>query len=286
MKKRVLFILLLLLLVIVALIAYLWEEESKPKDYLLLYGNVDVRQVDLGFRLSGIVEKMLVEEGDLVEEGTLMGFLQKKPYSDQVIEANANITSTKASLANAERVLKRRQELISDGSIAQEDLGNALSSYEVFSANLQQAEAALAIAKKDLHDTEVYAPTRGTVLTRIREPGTVVKVGDPIYTLSVSSPVWIRAYVHEPELGLIYPGMPAEVFTDTPTGKVYKGHIGFISPVSEFTPKTVETTQLRTDLVYRIRVYADNPDYSLRQGMPVTVKLYLHSDSQRKSDEG
>jgi HlyD family secretion protein len=67
--------------------------------------------------------------------------------------------------------------------------------------------------------------------------------------------------------------MPAEVYTDTPGGKVYKAAVGFISPVSEFTPKTVETTQLRTDLVYRIRVYADNPDLGLRQGMPVTVKL-------------
>jgi HlyD family secretion protein len=51
--------------------------------------------------------------------------------------------------------------------------------------------------------------------------------------------------------------------------------VGFISPVAEFTPKTVESTQLRTDLVYRIRIYADNPDNQLVQGMPVTVKLNL-----------
>jgi HlyD family secretion protein len=69
--------------------------------------------------------------------------------------------------------------------------------------------------------------------------------------------------------------MLAEIYTDTPGGKVYKGAVGFISPVSEFTPKTVETTQLRTDLVYRIRVYASDPDLGLRQGMPVTVKLVL-----------
>jgi HlyD family secretion protein len=103
----------------------------------------------------------------------------------------------------------------------------------------------------------------------------VVNFGDPVYTLSILSPVWVRAYVSEPELGLIYPGMAAEVYTDTHGGPVYTGHIGFISPVAEFTPKTVETTKLRTDLVYRLRVYADNPDQGLRQGMPVTVKLKL-----------
>ena len=74
--------------------------------------------------------------------------------------------------------------------------------------------------------------------------------------------------------------MSAYIHTDTPHGKVYSGTVGFISPVSEFTPKTVETTELRTDLVYRIRVYAQNPDRGLRQGMPVTVKLVLPETAQ------
>ncbi|MAW82513.1 MAG: secretion protein HlyD, partial [Parvularcula sp.] len=54
---------------------------------------------------------------------------------------------------------------------------------------------------------------------------------------------------------------------------VYKGQVGFISPVAEFTPKTVETRELRTALVYRLRIIVDNPDGGLRQGMPVTVTL-------------
>jgi HlyD family secretion protein len=285
MNKRLLFFILLALAIVAALIAYFWEESTKPKDHLLLFGNVDVRQVDLGFRVAGIVENMLFEEGDLIEPGTLMGFLQTQPYLDLVKESEANVASVKESLANAQRLLKRRQELISDGSVAQEELDNAYANFEVLTANVKQAEAALAVAQKDLHDTKVYAPTRGTILTRVREPGTVVRTGDPIYTLSVSSPVWIRAFVHEPDLGLVYPGMPAEVFTDTPGGPAYKGRVGFISPVSEFTPKTVETTQLRTDLVYRIRVYVDNPDLGLRQGMPVTVKLYIGDENQGKRNE-
>src|SRR3989304_1113002 len=85
----------------------------------------------------------------------------------------------------------------------------------------------------------------------------------PFYSLSVISPVWIRAYVDEPNLGFVDYGMAAKVYTDTIGGKIYLGHVGFISPVSEFTPKTVETTRLRTDLVYRLRVYVDNPDWGL-----------------------
>jgi HlyD family secretion protein len=118
------------------------------------------------------------------------------------------------------------------------------------------------------------------ILTRIREPGSVINAGEPVYTLSIDSPVWVRTYVSEPNLGKIYPGMQAEVYTDTKTNPTYYGHIGFISPVAEFTPKTVETTELRSDLVYRLRVIVDNPDRGLRQGMPVTIRLKCESEKQ------
>jgi HlyD family secretion protein len=72
--------------------------------------------------------------------------------------------------------------------------------------------------------------------------------------------------------------MPADVYTDSQPAKPYHGQIGFISPVAEFTPKNVETTELRTELVYRLRVIVNDPDNGLRQGMPVTVKLNLRPD--------
>lgn len=274
-KKAIVIIVLLIVAAIIA--GYFYFQQAVRKDHLTLYGNVDVRQVDLGFRVSGRVDKIFFEEGDLVKPGDLLGILDKQPYYDQVVEAEANISSIKASLDNAEKILKRRLDLISDGSVSQEDLDNATSSVQSLQANLKQAEAAKSVASFNLSYTEVFAPTVGTILTRIREPGTVVNPSDPIYTVSITSPVWVRAFVSEPDLGLIYPGMPAEIFTDTPDGRVYHGQIGFISPVAEFTPKTVETTQLRTDLVYRLRIYAENPDQGLRQGMPVTVKLKIKS---------
>lgn len=271
MKKR--FILITLALVILSIAFYLWTRANGKTNSLTLYGNVDVRQVDLGFRVYGRVAEMPFEEGDSIEPDQIVAYLEKRPFSDQVHAQEANLASMEASKQNAQILLKRRCELISNGSISQEDLDDAWTLFEVAVENVKQARANLAIAQKDLHDTEIFSPTRGTVLTRIREPGSIVLPGESVYTLSISSPVWVRAFVHEPDLGLIYPGMKAEIITDTPGAKVYTGKIGFISPVSEFTPKTVETTELRTDLVYRIRIYADNPDYGLKQGMPVTVKL-------------
>jgi HlyD family secretion protein len=274
--RKILVYLLIATIAICSGTAYtLWRKNSKNHESITVYGNVDVRQVDLGFRVFGRVEKLFFEEGDWVEPGTLIALLEKKPYTDQFVEAECNVASIQASLENEEKMLSRRKDLIPSKSISQEDLDTVFSNYKVLRANLDQAKAALAVAEKNVIDTEIFAPTKGTILTRIREPGSIVGPGEAVYTLSIASPVWIRAFISERELGIVYPGMPADIYTDTPQGKVYHGTVGFISPVSEFTPKTVETTQLRTDLVYRIRVYAENPDLGLRQGMPVTVKLRL-----------
>lgn len=250
-----------------------WLHPSKNASELILYGNVDIRQVDLGFRVSGRVTSMPFQEGDLVKGNALMALLDKQPYEDRVKEAAAHVDSIAASLKNAQALVDRRHILVGTGGISDQEYDDALSSRAMLEANLKEAQASLGVAQTNLQDTELYAPADGTVLTRIREPGTVVREADPIYTLSLISPIWVRAFVSEKQLGLIYPGMKAEVFTDTPGGHSYQGHVGFISPVAEFTPKTVETTQLRTDLVYRLRIIADNPDAGLRQGMPVTVKL-------------
>lgn len=250
---------------------------NRNNNEIVLYGNVDVRQVDLGFRVDGRVSKLCFEEGDLVRKGELMALLDPQPYADQVREAEAVLLSAQANLNNANRLLARRQELVGAGGVSWEDFDNAQATAEIDAANVKQAVATAEVARLNLSYTQLYAPTDGTILTRIREPGTAVRMTDPVYTLSILSPVWIRAFITEPQLGLVYPGMPAEIYTDTPGGKPYRGQVGFISPVAEFTPKTVETTQLRTDLVYRIRVTVENPDWGLRQGMPVTVKLPLNT---------
>ena len=257
---------------VIALAIDVFRDREDPR-HIVLYGNVDVRQVDIGFRVPGQVTQLLFEEGDEVKQGALMTVLDNTPYDSQLREAVAAAEAVRVNLGNAEVLLQRRLELIGSGAVSQEDLDNVRTQRDQLMANLAQAEAAIEVAKDNLAYTRAFAPTDGIILTRIREPGTVVNPADPVYTLSVSSPVWIRAFVDEPNLGKVHYGMTAEVFTDVEGGKSYTGSIGFISPVAEFTPKTVETTQLRTDLVYRLRIYVDNPDHELVQGMPVTVKL-------------
>ena len=274
MKKNILFSLIFVLLVaaLIAVVVELYRDRGDPRS-ITLYGNVDVRQVDIGFRVAGQVTELTFEEGDKVMEGDLMALIDTTPYDSKLQEALSAAAAIQINLENAEVLLRRREELIGSGAVSQEDLDNARANRDQLRANLMQAQAAVQVAEDNLFYTQAFAPTEGIILTRIREPGTVVNPADPVYTLSVSSPVWIRAFVDEPHLGQVFYGMEAEVFTDVENGPSYHGTVGFISPVAEFTPKTVETAELRTDLVYRLRIYVDNPDHGLVQGMPVTVKL-------------
>jgi HlyD family secretion protein len=279
MRKSLIIISFLAVLTIAGVQFYSVFKNRENRNEIILYGNVDVRQVDIGFRVAGRVAELFFEEGDVVPKDALMAVLDKTPYDSQISEAEANLDSVQANLDNANLLLSRREVAVGFGGVSEEDLSNALATRDELLSNFYAAEAALNIALDNMAYTEVRAPADGIILSRVREPGTVVNPTDPVYTLSVSSPVWIRAYVDETQLGMIYYGMEAEISTDS--GNMYRGKIGFISPMAEFTPKTVETAKLRTDLVYRLRIYADNPDHFLKQGMPVTVKLRRQNGEKR-----
>jgi HlyD family secretion protein len=218
---------------------------------------------------------------------------------EEIVQAQALVRGAEASLTDALQKLTRSQALAKEDYVSQQQLDSARTAVEVARANLEAAqqaaalaeqgprkedvaaaqaqlnvaEAALKLAQQELADSKLYAPADSIVQNRILEPGDMASPQRPVYTLALSDPIWVRAYVPEPELGKVFEGMKAEVRTDSFPGKVYEGWVGFISPTAEFTPKQVETTDLRTRLVYQIRVYVNNPQNELRLGMPATVHL-------------
>ncbi|MFH1719499.1 MAG: secretion protein HlyD [Planctomycetota bacterium] len=217
----------------------------------------------------------------------------------EIEQARARVRASEAALQTIKLEYDRRSELVTSGAvtgqsvdditarraqaeaevqIAQAALALALEGprqedIEVGQARWMVAQAALAQARIRVRDATLLAPNGGILLTRVEEPGAVVGMGQTVGMLSLTDPVWVRAYVAEPDLGRIRPGMKAQIITDSQPDHPYPGHVGFISPEAEFTPKNVQTPQLRTDLVFRVRIVADNPDEGLRQGMPVTVHL-------------
>nr|WP_305910312.1 efflux RND transporter periplasmic adaptor subunit [Methylomarinum sp. Ch1-1]MDP4523002.1 efflux RND transporter periplasmic adaptor subunit [Methylomarinum sp. Ch1-1] len=124
-------------------------------------------------------------------------------------------------------------------------------------------------------DAHLYAPDDGVIQNRMLEPGDMADAQTPVFTLALTDPVWARVYASETDLGKLRPGMVAEIRSDSFPDQAYQGWVGYISPTAEFTPKAVETVELRTSLVYQVRVYACNPKHQLRLGMPVTVSIKL-----------
>jgi len=139
-------------------------------------------------------------------------------------------------------------------------------------AQLRAAEATAELAATQLARTKLMAPANGTIMTRIIEPGTVVLPAANVYSMALDEEVWVRAFAPEPLLPRLVPGTEVTLNTDG-SGKSYRGSIGYVSPAAEFTPKTVETPELRTQLVYRLRIRIKDPDDAVRQGMPVTIRL-------------
>ena len=286
--KKILIALAVILLIFLIVFIYLKLNKKNP-DILTLYGNIEIRQVDLGFRVEGRVKKLLKEEGDEVKKGELLAILDDITYRAKYEKSLQDINLYKAQSENAYLIYKRNIELCADGTTSKQDCDNFIRNKKASYAKVESEKKQNRIYKDDWDNTKIYAPNDGIVTTRIVEEGAVVNISTPVYTISLNKPVWIRTYVSERDLGNIKYNMKAQVLTDTidpKTGKKreYQGRIGYISPVAEFTPKTVQTQELRTDLVYRIRVYVDEGDKFLRQGMPTTVKINLRQDENDSSD--
>ncbi len=303
----------------------LWRGDREAAA-LTLYGNVDIREVELAFRVPGRLEAMAVDEGDRVRQGQRLAALDAGPYRDALQMAEARVAARRANLAkleagnrpqeieqaraavraaeaaagHAERDFERQRDLLASGGSSEKAVQAALALRDETAARLAaarealalalagsrsediaaaEAEVGIALAERDqaqtsLADALLVAPSDGTILARVREPGAVLQPGEPVYTLSLDRPVYVRAYVGEPDLGRVVPG--ATVFVTTDSGdRRYRGQVGFVSPRAEFTPRSVETTALRTDLVYRLRIVVEEAGDGLRQGMPVTVHVPL-----------
>lgn len=297
-------------------------------DTVTLYGNIDLRTVQLAFNEQEVVEGVLVNEGDMVEKGQLLAELKKNKLLAQLQEADAmmaaqeevlrlletgtrpqeikkigaQLEAARVKVANDERIVKRLERTAAKGASTLQDLDNAKTTLDVAKAELNVVKESLALAKEGFRseqiaearavlkarqasivflqarfqDTSLHAPATGVIESRIVEPGEVAVPGKTVFSLALTDPKWVRAYLPEPDLGFVAQGMNAKIYSDSFPGDAFDGNVGFISSAAEFTPKFVQTTELRTQLVYEVRIWLNDPENRLRLGMPVTVVIEKH----------
>jgi HlyD family secretion protein len=199
-----------------------------------------------------------------------ISFERLQKLAKQKLSSPEELDQARAAADAAEGEMQAAQEFyaLAVAGPRQEDIAQA-------QAELAARDANLRLAQEQLADATLNAPAAGIVRDRLLEPGDMASPQSPVLTLALVEPLWVRAYVPEPDLGHIAEGMDAEIRTDSYPGKVYRGWVGFISPSAEFTPKNVETTDLRTRLVYQVRVFVCDAQGELRLGMPATVSIPL-----------
>ncbi|SHE19530.1 efflux RND transporter periplasmic adaptor subunit [methanotrophic endosymbiont of Bathymodiolus puteoserpentis (Logatchev)] len=328
----------LTLCVLIAAISVIWYIKSyseTDQSRLTLFGNIDIRQVQLTFHDPEHIAQMYVKEGDQVTKGQLLAIQDlarfqytldsaqaKMDAQQQVVNrllngtrpedirrAKADVKSAQAEVAYTKKELQRLQSLVKKKLTSKESVDRARSEYiaarekmhalqeqldlavigprkediAAAQAILKANESSLKLAKKVWQDGHLYAPSDGIIQDRILEPGDMANSQSPIYTLALVNPVWARVYVSEQDLGKIHQGMRAQIYSDSYPDKSYSGWVGYISPTAEFTPKAVETVELRTSLVYQVRVFACNAQNELRLGMPITVSIDLTATEDIKT---
>lgn len=225
---------------------------------------------------------------------------------EEITQAKAQLASAQAELDKTDKNLQRLQILVSstDGrAISQQELDYAKSNQqstqavvrerqanlellikgarqedrEATKAQYEVAQANLDLINYNLTQTELKSPVNAVVRARLQEVGDMTTAQKAVYTLALTDPKWVRVYVNEQDLSSIKMGGTAQVIRDSDPNQPINGKIGYISSVAEFTPKTVQTEEIRTTLVYEVRVYVNDPNDQLKMGQPVTVKVPLAS---------
>jgi len=329
-RKPIVIVGAVLVLGAIAFAAWFFNRQPAPSNELLLYGNVDLRQVSLAFNDSERIRQLAVQEGDRVKAGQVLGELDTRGLElqlaqgkaqiavqtqalqrlrsgsrpEEVSQSRAQVAAAQADAELARQQLERLQSIrqtTAGRAVSQQDLDAAEARRKVALSQLENARkaqqlvvagprkediaqaqaqldvavAALAVLEHRLQEAQLKAPIDAVVRARLMEPGDMASPQRPVFTLAITDPKWVRAYVNEADLGRVRPGMEANIHVDSQPGEPLRGRVGYISSVAEFTPKTVQTEELRSSLVYEIRVLADDPDNRLRLGMPATVRIAL-----------
>jgi HlyD family secretion protein len=326
-----------------AVAGWLWWSVRHDDDSneLVLYGNVDLRQVELAFNNSERIAAVLVQEGDRVRKGQILARLDTARLEprlaqvdaqaaaqrqvvqrlrngsrpEEIAQARANLEAARAEVVNAraqhER-LKSAAEMSAGRAVRQQDVDDAKAALQVAEAKLtvnqralelsvagprkeevaeaearlRAGEAEAALLRQQLADSQLIAPVDAVVRTRVMEPGEMASPQKSVFALAITDPKWVRVYVSEPDLGRVRHGMTATVAVDSFPKRRFEGWVGFISPVAEFTPKSVQTEELRSSLVYEVRVFVKDPDDNLRLGMPATAYLPIEKTEKETGRTG
>jgi len=194
-------------------------------------GTLELTEHSVGARVAGRLTTLLVDEGDLVKKGQLLGTLDRAEQT--------------------EKDYRRAQGLLNHGGATQQTLEQAELTWE---------------------DQRVISPVDGVVLIKVREPGEIVSAGGTVVDIGDTSDYWVRIYIPEGDINRVRMNQEATVRFDG-VSRAFKGHVYYVSPTAEFTPRNVQTPDERATQTFAVKVMLDEREPNLRPGVSADVTL-------------
>ncbi|MDD2672900.1 MAG: efflux RND transporter periplasmic adaptor subunit [Syntrophales bacterium] len=334
-KKKIVAAAFIVLLLGVGIYVYYGQWKAKNRE-IYYSGTIEAVRAEIGFQASGRVVKVHVKEGQHVEKGKLLAELDTSEFEARYGQARANLerarrtvlhqrtllevyrktlpadveraqaalAAAKVVLEDAERNMKRYDQLFRNEVISERERDSVRLHYDTAKARYDEARAGLDQAKSNLRRidatakeieaaeaqvkssessleqseiqlgyAELNAPFSGIITSRNVEPGEVITPNRKVLSLADLSSVDLKIFVDETEIGKVKPGRRVEVRVDTFPGKIYEGSVAYISPEAEFTPKVIQTHKERVKLVYLVKITVPNPNLELKSGMPADAWL-------------
>jgi RND family efflux transporter MFP subunit len=237
-------------------------------DYSGRFEPVDA--VEVRPRVSGAIQSVAFEDGELVDKGKLLFTIDPRPYAAELAHAKAEVAGARAALANAEAELKRAQALVGSKLISAADAEVREAAQLRAAADLAAAEASVQTAELNLSFTQVVAPLAGRVSYRRFAPGNIVTADTTVLTTIVTENP-IRFLFDAPETALLKykreangaHASPVEIRLQDETEYRWKGHVDFLDNALDRASGTI-----------RLRAVVDNPDGFISPGMFGQLRLY------------
>lgn len=270
-----------------ALIGYqVWQtrKTALPEGIASGNGRIEATLVDVASKEPLRVKAILVAEGDLVEPNQVVVQMDTSTLQAELAEARANVAAAKERIAVANAAIARRNseielaklEVERTGKLVEERAGSQReydmrrTELETTTAALAEEEARLETAKQEVEvaqanvatiqtridDAMLMAPVRGRVLYRLAEVGEVLAAGGKALTLVNLEDVYMEIFLPAEEAARVKIGSEARITLDHAPGLAAPGHVSFVSPEAQFTPKQVETRTERAKLVFRVKIQA------------------------------
>lgn len=275
-------------------------------------GRIEAEHVNISAKSPGRVVEILVEEGALVTQGTILARIETAELEAQarkaqseirraeqtLIEAEASVRHYESEVLLAEQQLSRTTQLAAKGYSAKQTLDQKISAKTSADSALSAAKAKIAQAKEgigtaraereridtEIADATLKAPRTGRIEYRVAEPGEVVGSGGTVVTLLDVSNVYMTVFLPTGLVGKLLIGTEARILLDAFPDLAIPARVTFVAAKAQFTPKEVETKSEREKLMFRVKVTVD-PELvkknieKVRTGLPGVAYIKLDSET-------